>query len=126
MVAEAMVGIGICTAGGSNSSGVVVGEGVGATGWASSVGGDVVVGNLVVVAGGLPPCGDDSEVEDHGSRRRLADLDRSRRRPGGSGSRLEGCSLLDLSLDNCWKTFGILAMAKMNILAQLVFSNVCE
>lgn len=60
----------------------------GVTGGSGTAGGGVSTGEL---AGELPLAEDDPEVElreDHGSRNRLADLDR---RPGASGSKFRDC-----------------------------------
>ena len=76
------MGTGACTAGGSDGSDgstVVVCGGAGMTGWVIEGGRDVGVSNLGGGVDELPLCGEDPEVEleeDHGSRRRLADLGR--------------------------------------------------
>ena len=70
MVAEEMMGIGTCTAGGSDGSGVVGGGGTSVTG--CELGGGVGVGNLVVEVGEFPLCGEcpgGALREDHRSRR---------------------------------------------------------
>lgn len=82
--------VGTFTADGSDGSDVAGGEG--AAGGGRVGGGGVGVDSLEVGVSELPLGGGDEFREDHGSklRKRLADLDRSWCRPGGSGSRLVG------------------------------------
>ena len=126
MVAEAIAGTATCTAGGFDGPGVVVCGGTGTTGCVIEAGGDAGSGNLVLGAAELPPCREGPAVglrEDHGSRRRLANLGRFSCRASESGSKLVDCCLPDRGLENICEIFGILGI--INILAVGVFKISC-